>query len=99
MGVLTVAVAGPVLVIDTSAVGGLLTVVVADAVLLTVFGSDSVAPTVALLMMVPVCVGVAGMVTTALAWLAREPTLQVTVPEALEQPGVAELKVTPDGRV
>src|SRR5579864_8712549 len=98
MGLLTVAVAGPVLVIARSAEA--ITWVVADAVLLAAFGSGSLPLTVAVLVMVPAVAGaVALIVKVALAPEASEPTLQVTVPEALVQPELAELKVTPDGRV
>jgi hypothetical protein len=94
----TVADAGPVLVMARSAEA--ITWVVADAVLLAAFGSGSLPPTVALLVMVPGVAGaVALIVTVALAPEASEPTLQVTVPEALVQPELADTKVTPAGRV
>jgi len=93
-----VAVAGPVFVIITSAEA--VTLVLVEAELLAVFGSDSLAVTVALLVMVPVVVGVTLIVNVALAPFASEPvTLHVTVPDALVQPGLAELNVTPAGRV
>src|SRR5229473_6172092 len=99
---LAVTVAGPVLVIDRSAWADPI-VVVADAVLLAVFGSGSLPFTVAVLVMVPAVAGaVALMVIVALAPEARLPTEQVTVPEALVQVpwlDVAEPKVTPLGRV
>src|SRR5437016_536795 len=98
MGLLTVAVAGPVLVTPRSAEA--ITEVVADAVLLAGFGSASLPLTVAVLVMLPPAAGaVALIVTEAVAPLASEPTAQVTVPEALVQPGLAETKVTPAGRV
>ena len=101
MGLPVVAVAGPVLVMARSTdLAAALTWVDADAVLLAATGSGSLPPTVAELVMVP---GVAGAVTlmviVALAPEASEPTAQVTVPEALVQPELAELKVTPEGRV
>jgi hypothetical protein len=59
------------------------TVVVALAVLLAVLGSLSAAVTLALLVIVPPEVGaVTTIVTVALAPLAREPKLHVTVPAA-----------------
>src|SRR5205809_664114 len=101
MGLLTVAVTGPVLVIDRSAEATM--VVDADAVLLAVFESGSLPLTVAVLVMVPAVAGaVALMVIVALAPEARLPTEQVTVPEALVQvPWLedAETKLTPLGRV
>src|SRR5216684_1797309 len=101
MGLLVVAVTGPVLVIDRSAEATI--VVVADAVLLAVFGSGSLPLTVAVLVMVPAVAGaVALMVIVALAPEARLPTVQVTVPDAWVQVPwleVAEPKVTPLGRV
>jgi hypothetical protein len=97
----TAAEAGAVLVMARSAEA--VTWVVADAVLLALFGSGSLPVTVAVLVMV---VGVAGAVALivmfALAPLASEPTLQVTVPEALVQvpwEELADTKVTPEGSV
>src|SRR5438132_520610 len=96
-----VAVTGPDLVIARSAEA--ITWVVADAVLLALFGSDSLPVTVALLVMVPAVAGaVALIVIVALAPEARGPTAQVTVPEALVQvPWVelADTNVTPEGSV
>src|SRR5258708_21262005 len=93
MGLLVVAVTGPVLVIDRSAEATI--VVVADAVLLAVFGSGSLPLTVAVLVLVPAVAGaVALMVNVALAPEARLPTVQVTVPAALVQPPLAEGQVT-----
>src|SRR5438105_3353068 len=101
MGLLTVAVAGPVLVMARSVEA--MTEVVADAVLLAAFGSASLPLTVAVFVMLPPFAGaVALIVIEALAPEASEPTLQVTVPEALVQvPGVelADTKVTPVGRL
>src|SRR6266446_6601133 len=98
MGPAAVAVAGPVLVTARSVEA--ITEVVADAVLLAALGSGSLPLTVAVLVMLPGVAGaVALIVTEALAPLASEPTAQVTVPEALVQPGLAETKVTPAGRV
>src|SRR6266436_2979639 len=98
MGLLAVAVAGPVLVMARSAEA--VTVVDADAVLLALFGSDSLPVTVALLVMGPAVAGaVALIVIVEPAPEASEPTLQVTVPEALVQPELAETKVTPAGKV
>src|SRR6266516_7288097 len=98
MGLLTVAVVGPVLVLARSAEA--ITEVVADAVLLAAFGSGSLPPMVAVLVMVPAVAGaVALIVIAALAPEASEPTAQVTVPEALVQPELADTKVTPAGRV
>src|ERR1700730_235421 len=105
MGLPPVTVAGPVLVIAMSSDLAVTTVtwVVKVAVLLAVLGSASLAPTVAELVMGPAVAGaVALMVIMALAPLASEPMLQVTVPEALVQvPGeeLAETKLTPAGRV
>src|SRR5438132_675283 len=77
-----------------------MTEVVADAVLLAAFGSGSLPLTVAVLVMVPAVAGaVALIVNVALAPEASEPALQVTVPEALVQPELADTKVTPAGRV
>src|SRR5438309_1261278 len=80
-----------------------LTCVVADAVLLAVLGSGSLPVTVAVFVMLPGVTDVVTlMVIVALAPLARLPTEQVTVPEALVQVPwleVAETKVTPAGRV
>src|SRR5437879_4503251 len=79
-----------------------LTWVDADAVLLAAFGSGSLPPMVAVLVMVPAAVGLTVIVIVALAPEASEPTAQVTVPEALVQvPWVelAETNVTPEGRV
>src|SRR5260370_747525 len=99
---LAVTVAGPVLVIDRSAWADPI-VVVADAVLLAVFGSGSLPFTVAVLVMVPAVAGaVALMVIVTVAPTARLPTVQVTVPDACVQvPWVddADTKVTPAGRV
>src|SRR5439155_354687 len=101
MGLAAVAVAGPVLVIARSVEA--VTEVVADGVLLAGVGSGSLPPIVAVLVMVPAVAGaVALMVIVALAPDASEPTLQVTVPEALVQVPwveVAEPKPTPEGRV
>src|SRR5207244_1797661 len=101
MGLLAVAVAGPVLVMARSAEA--ITWVVADAVLLAAFGSGSLPLTVAVLVMVPAVAGaVALIVIVALAPEASEPTAQVTVPEALVQVPwveVADVKPTPEGRV
>src|SRR5881396_2189084 len=101
MGLLTVAVAGPVLVIDRSAEATM--VVDADAVLLAVFGSASLPLTEAVLVMVPAVAGaVALMVIVALAPEGRLPTEQVTVPDACVQVPwleLAETEVTPLGRV
>src|SRR5947208_390013 len=101
MGLLTVAVAGPLLVMARSAEA--ITVVDADAVLLALFGSGSLPPMVAVLVMVPAVAGaVALIVIVALAPEASEPTAQVTVPEALVQVPwveVADVKPTPEGRV
>ena len=93
-----VAVAGPVLVMARSVEA--MTEVVADAVLLAAFGSASLPLTVAVFVMLPPFAGaVALIVIEALAPEASEPTLQVTVPEALVQPELADTKVTPAGRV
>src|SRR4029077_16133283 len=100
MGLLTVAGAGRVLVMARSVETAATTEVVADAVLLAAFGSGSLPLTVALLVMVPAVAGAGALrVIVALAPEASEPTAQVTVPEALVQPELAELKVTPEGRV
>src|SRR5260370_10962293 len=99
MGLLTVVVTGPVLVIDRSAVGAN-TVVEAEAVLLAVFGSGWSAFTVAVFVIVPAVAGVVTlMVNVALAPEARFATVQVTVPAEFVHPVLAETKVTPAGRV
>src|SRR6266436_5054193 len=101
MGLLAVAVAGPVLVTARSAEA--VTVVDADAVLLAAFGSGSLPVTVAVLVMLSAVTGaVALIVILALAPEASEPAAQVTVPEALVQVPwveVADVKPTPEGRV
>src|SRR5438046_1721169 len=78
-------------------------VVVAEAVLLAVFGSGWSAFTGAVLVMVPAVAGaVALMVIVALAPAARLPTDQVTVPGACVQvlfPYTALFRSTPAGRV
>src|ERR1700730_13866128 len=99
-GLLVLAVAGAVLVIDRSADTGVLTVVDAEAVLLAVFGSGWSAFTVAVFVIVPAVAGVVTlMVNVALAPLARLATVQVTVPAEFVHPVLAETKVTPAGRV
>src|SRR6266480_2180923 len=97
MGPPAVAVAGPVLVMPRSveAVVTTLTSVLAEAELSAGFGSVSLPLIVAVFMTLPAVAG-------AVAALAREPTSQVTVPEALVQvpwEEVAETKPTPAGRV
>src|SRR5258708_2421083 len=80
-----------------------LTWVVAEAELLAAVGSVSLPVTVAVLGMLPAVDGAAALMgMVELAPLARLPTVQVTVPAALTQvpwPAVAELKLTPAGRV
>src|SRR2546423_181148 len=77
--------------------------VVADVVVLAVFGKASLPLSVAVLVMVAAVAGaVALIVIVALAAEASEPTAQVTVPEALVQVPwveVADVKRTPEGRV
>ena len=94
---------GPVLLIDRSADGGVVTVVVADAVLLAVLGSVWLPFTVALLVIEPALDGAVTLtVMTALAPEASVLTLQVRVPFLFVQvPWVelADLKVTPEGKV
>src|SRR5438309_29244 len=100
IGAVTVAVVGPVLVIATSACSAAVcTVVDADAELLAGFGSDSLPLTVAVLVMVPTEVGLTVIVNVTLAPEASELALQVTVTEALVQPELADMKVTPAGRL
>src|SRR5260370_1104835 len=71
-----------------------------DAVLFAALGSGSLPLTGALLVMVAGVAGaVALIVTVELAPEASEPAVQVTVPEALVHPELAETKVTPAGRV
>src|SRR5882762_9735860 len=95
---MVLAVVGAVLVMDRSATGTI--VVVAEAVLLAVFGSASLPATVAVLVIEPVVAGVVTlMVIVALAPAARLPTVQVTVPAEFVQPELADTKVTPAGRV
>src|SRR3982074_301579 len=92
-------VAGPVLVTARS-VCSEETTVLADAELLAGLGWGWWRLPGAVWVMVP---GVAGAVTlivnVALAPLARLPAVQVTVPDTLVQPALAETKVTPAGRV
>src|SRR4030081_3099325 len=101
MGLLTVAVAGPVLVIARSAEATM--VVVDEAVLLAWFGSGSLPLTVAVLVMGPAVAGaVALIVIVALAPDASEPTVQTTVlPVTVQVPWVevAVAALTPAGRV
>src|SRR2546425_482146 len=98
MGLPAVAVAGPVLVMARAAEA--VTEVVADAVLLAAFGSGSLPLTVPVLVMLPaVARAVALIVNVMLAPESRVPTAQVSVLEALVQPGLAETKVTPAGRL
>src|SRR5712691_3906676 len=103
MGLPVAAVAGPVLVTPRSVEAGVtpVTVVVAVAVSLAELGSASLPETVAELVMSPAVAGaVALIVIVAAAPEAREPTSQVTVPEALVQvpcEEVAEVKPTPVG--
>src|SRR5438445_339011 len=104
MGPSVVAAAGPVLVSARSLHVALpISWVDADAVLLAAFGSGSLPPMVAVLVMVPAVAGAVGLnVIMALAPVASEPTAQVTVPEALVQVPwveVADVKPTPEGRV
>ena len=100
IGVVAVAVAGAVLVMDMSAFSGaVVTLVVAEDELLAGFGSGSLAVAVAVLVMVPIIVGVTVIVVVALAPDASEPMLQVTVPAALVHPALAEPKVTVEGSV
>src|SRR5436305_2039585 len=94
------------LLIDRSAdppVVTTLTSVLAEAESLAGFGSVSLPLIVAALVMVPAVAGaVALVVRLAVAALAREPTSQVTVPEALVQvpwEELAETKPTPAGRL
>jgi hypothetical protein len=82
--------------------GASLTVVLALAELLDVLESVSLAVTLTELVMVPAVVAVTTMDTVELLPLAREPRSQVTVlPDWLQLPwlGVADTKVTPEGRV
>src|SRR5438552_612964 len=101
MGLLTVAVTGPVLVIDRSAEATMM--VDADAVLLAGFESGSLPLTDAVLVMVPAVAGaVALMVLLALAPTLFPYTTLFRSPEALVQvPWLedAETKLTPLGRV
>src|SRR5207244_12993696 len=77
------AVAGPILVMDMSAVPEPWIWVTADAWLLAVFGSGSLPPTTAVLVIVPGDGGaVTLMVIVTVAPTARLPTVQLTVPEA-----------------
>src|SRR5260370_1432694 len=97
MGLLVVAVTGPVLVIDRSAEATI--VVDADAELLAVFGSGSLPLTVAVLVMVPAVAGaVALMVNVEVAETARLPTVQLTVPVLFVMIGLAARTVPLAGR-
>src|SRR5439155_498274 len=93
MGPPLVAAAGPALATARSTdLAAALTWVDADAVLLAAFGSGSLPPMVAVVVMVPAAAGaVALIVIVALAPEASEPTAQVTVPEALVLVGWEEL--------
>src|SRR5204862_165656 len=102
MGPPTVAAAGPVLVTARSTdLAAALTWVDADAVLLAAFGSGSLAPMVAVLVIVPTVGGAPASTLFPYTTLFRsEPTAQVTVPEALVQVpwvDVADVKSTPEG--
>src|ERR1700736_2294086 len=82
-------VAGPVLTMATSAMGGTaLTVVTAVEVLLAGLGSAVVLDTVAVLDTVPDAGAVPVRVAVNTAPLARVPAAQVRVPEAMAQPAV-----------
>ena len=74
-----------VMVVFKSALGGNCTVALALAVLLAVFGSDSVAVALALLVMVPTTLEVNTRLTWALAVVARLPKSQVKLPLATAQ--------------
>ena len=72
------------------------------ATLLARFGSVSFAFTLAVLVIVPVDLGVTTIVTLNTAATGNEPKSHIMVPPALPQVpcvGVAETKVTPGGRV
>ncbi len=73
---------------------GAFTVVVAVALLFPVLGSPSLLVTLAILVRVPVVVGVTIILTVALCPLRRRPMLQVTVPLAWEQLPRVELDET-----
>jgi hypothetical protein len=77
------------------------TVVVCVAVLLSGYGSGSVALTVAALETVPGAMGVMTIVTVVVASKANVPRLHVTVvvPEQVPCLGVAETNITLGGRV
>src|SRR5437773_1934003 len=99
MGPPAVAVAGPVLVMPRSveAVVTTLTSVLAEAELSAGFGSASLPLIVAVFMTLPAVAGAVALIVIVAAALAREPTSQVTVPEALVQvpwEEVAETKPT-----
>lgn len=88
------------LVRDKSADGS--TVVWVPAALLALFGSPVEEVTLAVLVIVAAVCGVTLIETLALAAFASVPSEQVTVPDDCEQlpcEGVAELNVTPAGRV
>src|SRR5438046_2929019 len=104
MGPPAVAVAGPVLVMPRSveAVVTTLTSVLAEAELSAGFGSASLPLIVAVFMTLPAVAGAVALIVIVAAAVAREPTSQVTVAEALVQvpcEEVAETKPTPAGRV
>src|SRR5260370_563219 len=92
------AVAGPILVMDMSAVPVPWIWVTADAWLLAVFGSNSLPATAAVLVIEP---GEAGAVTlmviVTVAPTARLPTGQVPVPAAVVQRRLADADGTPAG--
>src|SRR5262245_61762768 len=73
------------LVIGRLAVGGALTIVLTDDVLLAGCGSVTLLVTVAVFPTAPPAVGVTTIVTVAAPPDASVPTLHVTVPEASEQ--------------
>jgi hypothetical protein len=89
------------LVIDKSA-DPFTVVSTGPTLLLPLLGSFVVLATLALLLMVPVAVGVTTIEIVALPGKARLPTLQVTVPaDGVHEPwlGVAETNVTLPGKV
>lgn len=97
----TTGLGAPIMAIAKSA-DGFTVVVTAIAVLLVKLGSKTEVLTVAKLVIVPMTLGVATMVTLAVALLARLPSVTVTVlpdRKALPCEGVAETKVTLPGKV
>jgi len=87
-------------VIERSADGAAVTVVVNEELLFAAFGSAVVAETVPVFVIEPVAVGaVTTIVAVELPPVASAPTVQVTVPVLFAHPVEADWKPTPVGSV